>query len=554
MIPTPHYQTLPMYRLLNLAATVLLVVAAISGSTHAQDNGTSIRFGSKQTLLELVHIPRGKFQQGSPANEPGRKDDESQRMVEISNDFLMGKYPVTVRQFREFVDATNYKTEAEKGSSGGFGWDGTKLTQKPEFNWHNPGFPIAEDHPVCLVTVADANAFLAWLSKQTNVRFSLPTEAQWEYACRANTQTRFYNGDADSDSEAIGWTQENTGEGTHTVGTKTPNAFGLYDMAGNVFEWCADIYAPYPSDDARDPLQTTAPQGAKVRNVLRGGSWLRKATFARSAARYQNDPKSRNADNGFRVCALLNSEFDKATFQSIDGKATEKSSNSTSTPSTPPPPNSNITESTSSNTNFPSAPSATPSEAMDPTSRPESRQGTSALSILAGLGCVCIVPMVLLFILITKMARPLPTNTDNSFASDARQTGQIIGMMQGVLNSDSNANRNSDRDGFWLDTNQFPIGTVVLVQCYVQSRIMQQNVQVESHPQQFVYTGGVPQNITVTPVSSDGSGPNADPYDRDIMPPTNQDFNRNRNRQPPHDPWTDRSTGSNDSTGYPPAY
>lgn len=545
----------PLRRPLQYLSLIVVVLTIANASTmlHAQDKNVDMRFGPKLTLLELVHVPRGKFQQGSPETEPGRKDDEQQRVVELSSDFLMGKYPVTVRQFREFVNATNYKTEAEKGNSGGFGWDGAKLTQKPEFNWRNPGFPIAEDHPVCLVTVADANAFLGWLSKQTNVRFTLPTEAQWEYACRANTQTRFYSGDSDADSDAIAWTQENTGEGTHTVGTKQPNAFGLYDMAGNVFEWCADIHAPYVPGEARDPLQTSAPPGTKVRNVLRGGSWLRKATFARSAARYQNDPKSRNADNGFRVCALLNSEFDKSSFQSVDGKPTTNTTNSDILPQTSPTQPSTAFPATTPITEPTTPQSTTAAEGSH--SVPNSpRSGASALPIIAGLGCVCLVPIVLLFILLTKISRTQPLYTENTRDDNARRTGQIIGMTQSALDSNNSANNASAQDGFWLDTNQFPIGSVVLIQCYVHSRIMQQNIQIESHPQQFVYTGGIPQNITVTPATPTEGDRNVDPYDRDILPPTSQDLNQNRNRNHSRDHWTDRTYGSGDSNGFPPAY
>src|SRR5262249_26041586 len=150
-------------------------------------------------------------------------------------------------------------------------------------------------------TFGDANAFVAWASRKTGRRVRLPTEAEWEYAARGGTATPWFGASKEEDALALGWFKANAGSSTHPVALKKPNAFGLFDMAGNVYEWCRDVYAPYPAGDAVDPENATNTGTEPERRVLRGGSWLKDPRRARSAARNRNTPGSRNADNGFRV-------------------------------------------------------------------------------------------------------------------------------------------------------------------------------------------------------------------------------------------------------------
>jgi len=267
-----------------------LLLGLVAVSLHAQDS-LRLDLGGGQAM-ELIQIKPGTFTQGSPAGEAGRGADETERPVTISQAYYIGKYPVTRGQFGRFVAATNFRTEAERGPSGGFGWEGGKLVQKKEYSWRNPGFAQTDEHPVVVVTYADATAFCAWLSRQTGRQVALPSEAQWEYAARGGGQA------------GEGWHAGNSPSGTQPVGRKAANGLGLSDMLGNAWEWCEDWYAPYAAGAVADPRQTNSNLSDKPRRVLRGGAFSRPANEARAAKRFRNDPGSRNADNGFRVVVL----------------------------------------------------------------------------------------------------------------------------------------------------------------------------------------------------------------------------------------------------------
>jgi formylglycine-generating enzyme required for sulfatase activity len=249
--------------------------------------------------IALTRLHAGTFKQGSPADERKRASDESLHNTTLSHDVYIADWPVTRGQFARFVAATSYKTESERGKSGGYGVVDGKLVQRPDFNWRAPGFAQTDQHPAVLITFADAEAFTRWLSQQSGRVVRLPTEAEWEMACRAGTETAWYGALDEQGARALGYFDG--GEpGTHPLGQRRPNGLRLHDMVGHVRQWTLDVYAPY-SGDATDPRQTATTGAGPERRVLRGGSFLTNAASGRCAARGHSTAGTRAADVGFRV-------------------------------------------------------------------------------------------------------------------------------------------------------------------------------------------------------------------------------------------------------------
>jgi formylglycine-generating enzyme len=251
----------------------------------------------------LKLIPPGEFLMGSPDSEPDPSTDQKpQHLVHILRPFYLGVYQVTRGEFRRFVEAVGYRTEAEKDGKGGYGWVEVekKWVQDPRFDWMTPGFEQTDEHPVVNVSWNDAFALCNWLSQEEGQRFRLPTEAEWEYACRARTTTRFSFGDDESALVMHGWYQANSSGRTHRVGRKPPNAFDLHDMHGNVWEWCWDWYDGdyYKESPLVDPR---GPEEPMRRRVFRGGSWFNGSLSARSMFRRGGIPQNRDSAMGMRL-------------------------------------------------------------------------------------------------------------------------------------------------------------------------------------------------------------------------------------------------------------
>ncbi len=259
-------------------------------------------FTTNSIGMKLALIPPGSFLMGSPDNESFRGNIEGPICeVRITRPYAMGVYPVTVGQFKDFVKEQGYRTEAESSGLGALVLHGEKWEMDANANWRNPGFEQLDNHPVVCVTWNDAKAFCEWLSKKEQKKYTLPTEAQWEYACRAGTQTRFFFGDDEQELFNFVWYEANSQRKTHPVGEKKPNAWGLSDMHGNVWQWAADWHSgSYYSTAQRDN-----PPGpnAGVYRVVRGGDWICGPEQLRSAYRGYHD--GRNSNGGFRVICEL---------------------------------------------------------------------------------------------------------------------------------------------------------------------------------------------------------------------------------------------------------
>ena len=263
-----------------------------------------------QSEIEWVSVPGGEFLMGSPEDELNRKDDETQHLVTVLP-FKISKYAITVYQFKEFVEATSYVTDAEKGTDddkGSIVWKGYSSKFKTGVTWryNERGRILIErdyDHPVVHISWNDAQAFANWKG------FRLPTKAEWEYACRAGTSTPFYTGN-ELKPKLANFKPDNT-KGKRflndfnneilPIGKFKPNAFGLYDMHGNVGEWCNDFYTSYPVETQINP---NGPESGKY-CVVRGGSWLSHMRSCRSARRFYCNPNESIYDIGFRIAASI---------------------------------------------------------------------------------------------------------------------------------------------------------------------------------------------------------------------------------------------------------
>lgn len=267
-------------------------VATIPVTMPARDLQPGEVFKDCAACPDMVVIPAGSFDMGSSSSD--EIDEKPEHRVTIDQPFAMGKIEITRGQFAAFVNATGHDAGEKCWKLADGKWE--------EFsgnNWRNPGYPQDDSHPVVCINWIDAQTYVKWLSLQTGKSYQLPSEAQWEYACRAGEQSEYCGSD---NVDSVAWYDQNSGKTTHPAATKQANAFGLYDMSGNVGEWMEDSYHKRYNGAPNDGSAWT---GDSSKRVLRGGSWLYYQIGAHSAFRSVSAPEYRYFDSGFRVVRTL---------------------------------------------------------------------------------------------------------------------------------------------------------------------------------------------------------------------------------------------------------
>jgi formylglycine-generating enzyme required for sulfatase activity len=319
---------------------IVLIVTEVAGLTHLFRDAepapaANILFDAKEVQeasakqlgipvettntigMKFVLIPAGKFLMGSSKEKidfwltqtvdewvkerlPG---EGPQHKVEITHPFYMGQTEVTVGQFRRFVKATRYKTQAEREGGAHRHVPSGNWRMDADANWLKSGFAQTDDHPVVCISWNDAVEFCNWLSKQENKHYRLPTEAEWEYSCRAGTKGQWAFGD--SEGELLTYARIGTNSQLHPwpVAGLKQNAWRLHDMHGNVTEWCQDVHNAnyYKTSPPKDPPGPRA--GSK--RVLRGGSCFQGPVWCRSAFRAYEKAGFCWDDLGFRVVLVV---------------------------------------------------------------------------------------------------------------------------------------------------------------------------------------------------------------------------------------------------------
>jgi sulfatase modifying factor 1 len=262
----------------GLLLLMLLLTVWCEDSTHGE---IPVESTTNTISMKLKLIHAGTFLMGSSESEKGRYDEEQQHKVTISKPFYMQTTEVTQGQWKAVMG-----TEP---------WKGEDYVKE------------GDNYPAVYVSWDDAVAYCKKLSEKESKTYRLPTEAEWEYACRAETKTTWSFGDDEASLGDYAWHDKNAFDiderYAHQVGLKKPNAFGLYDMHGNVSEWCYDYFGEdyYKQSSEKDP---TGPTSGSSR-VWRGGSWYSGARYARSAYRYADYHGDRFGDNGFRLVREL---------------------------------------------------------------------------------------------------------------------------------------------------------------------------------------------------------------------------------------------------------
>ncbi|WP_091897589.1 SUMF1/EgtB/PvdO family nonheme iron enzyme [Polaribacter sp. KT25b] len=244
---------------ITLIATLFLIIATAQAQTP-----------------EFIKVTGGTFTMG---DEHGLGGDDEQPTHQVTlTDYYIGKTEVTVAQYRNYCNAT-----------------GVNMPEEPNWGWNS-------NDPIVNVSWNDAINYCDWLSEKLDKNITLPTEAQWEFAARGGNQSKGYKYAAGRSMATAGWYEDNSGDKAHAVAQKKANELGLYDMSGNVWEWCLDWYKSdyYSTSPSKNPKNTARANG----KVIRGGSWNYEASYCRVAYRSNRRPDNRFSPYGFRVVSF----------------------------------------------------------------------------------------------------------------------------------------------------------------------------------------------------------------------------------------------------------
>ena len=268
-------------------------------TTAGQEAETVLQMAPGVTLA-LVRVPAGEFLMGTSDNDTEAYGHEKPEHRVHLGEYLIGKYPVTVAQFAAFVQASGYRTTAEK-EGGGYAWTGGEFKGA---DWQHPGgsprdLQAIAHHPVTQVSWDDSVAFCQWASQVSGRAVRLPNEAEWEKAARGTDGRVYPWGSQAPDRERCNFNfsvRDTTPVGWHSPDDDSP--YGCADMAGNVWEWTGSLFKPYPyrPDDGREDISGLG------RRVVRGGAWDETQRYVRCACRGRSLPSYRFSDRGFRVC------------------------------------------------------------------------------------------------------------------------------------------------------------------------------------------------------------------------------------------------------------
>ncbi len=251
----------------NPSPEVLLDNSSLTKPVEQKSNpqiGSPTSSSTFSSDYPLVYVAGGTFTMGSPKTEKDRYNDECQHQVTVKS-FQIGKYEVTQKQWKSVMGPN------------------------PSF------FKGCDDCPVENVSWSDVQQFISKLNEKSSIKYRLPTEEEWEFAARGGTQSRRYVYSGGNTLSSVAWYSENSGSETHRVGAKSPNELGIHDMSGNVWEWCLDLFKPYPGCSVDDRTG--------VHRVTRGGGWSGIARRCRTSNRGHDEPDNRSNNVGFRLAA-----------------------------------------------------------------------------------------------------------------------------------------------------------------------------------------------------------------------------------------------------------